>query len=65
MTPSRSVARSWMVGDHARDVEAGRRAGCRTIFVGPAAKDPGADHRVDDVDHLAPLLDKVLAAPSL
>jgi len=28
------LSASWMIGDAARDVEAGRRAGCRTILVG-------------------------------
>jgi D-glycero-D-manno-heptose 1,7-bisphosphate phosphatase len=35
------LERSWMIGDSARDVEAGHAAGCRTILVGkayPAAK---------------------------
>lgn len=27
------LSRSWMIGDRWRDVEAGRAAGCRTIFV--------------------------------
>ena len=27
------LARSWMVGDQDRDLEAGRRAGCRTVLV--------------------------------
>jgi D-glycero-D-manno-heptose 1,7-bisphosphate phosphatase len=27
------VARSWMVGDRWRDVDCGRNAGCRTIFI--------------------------------
>jgi len=27
------LARSWMVGDVLNDVEAGRRAGCRTVLV--------------------------------
>ncbi|MFC9057126.1 D-glycero-alpha-D-manno-heptose-1,7-bisphosphate 7-phosphatase [Streptomyces sp. NPDC057074] len=31
------LASSWMVGDFASDVEAGRRAGCRTAWIGPAA----------------------------
>jgi D-glycero-D-manno-heptose 1,7-bisphosphate phosphatase len=28
------LARSWMVGDQPSDVEAGRRAGCRTVLIG-------------------------------
>jgi D-glycero-D-manno-heptose 1,7-bisphosphate phosphatase len=35
------LARSWMVGDSDVDVEAGRRAGCRTILV----EVPGSAHR--------------------
>ena len=37
-------AKSYMVGDSWRDVEAGRRAGCKTFFV-----DHGADQRVPEV----------------
>ena len=33
------LTRSWMIGDAPRDVEAGRRAGCRGILVGPDAVD--------------------------
>lgn len=29
-----ALAESFMIGDRARDVEAGRRAGCRTILIG-------------------------------
>ncbi|MBN1670672.1 MAG: HAD family hydrolase [Kiritimatiellae bacterium] len=49
---------SWMVGDSERDIEAGRRAGCHTIFVGDveAASSAAADFRVQDVDALAGLL---------
>ena len=35
-----NLARSWMVGDKPSDVEAGRRAGCRTIRLGPADAAP-------------------------
>jgi len=28
------LTRSWMIGDNDRDVEAGRRAGCKTILIG-------------------------------
>lgn len=34
---------SWMVGDRWRDIEAGRRAGCRTVFI-----DRGYDERRPD-----------------
>jgi D-glycero-D-manno-heptose 1,7-bisphosphate phosphatase len=46
------LARSWMVGDRAGDVEAGRRAGCRTILVrtgeGARADVSGADYVAAD-----------------
>jgi len=32
------LARSWLIGDAARDVEAGRRAGCRTILLERSAR---------------------------
>lgn len=51
---------SWMVGDAATDIEAGRRAGCRTVFVGPPEKDHGADFRVDHMDKLPALLERIL-----
>ncbi len=43
---------SWMIGDDKKDVEAGKRAGCRTIFVGHAEKAPEADFRVPDMSEL-------------
>ncbi|MFF2816317.1 D-glycero-alpha-D-manno-heptose-1,7-bisphosphate 7-phosphatase [Kitasatospora cineracea] len=43
------LARSWMVGDFASDVGAGRRAGCRTALVGPAAADPAPDSPAPDL----------------
>ncbi len=36
------LAASWMVGDFASDIEAGRRAGCRTAWVGQAPPDDDA-----------------------
>lgn len=33
------LGRCWMIGDQPRDMEAGRRAGCRTILIGPAASE--------------------------
>ena len=47
------LAESFMVGDRAKDIEAGRRAGCRTIFLdhGYAEKkpDPPADYSTDSL----------------
>jgi D-sedoheptulose 7-phosphate isomerase len=44
------LAASFMVGDRWRDIEAGHRAGCKTIFVdhgySERAPDPPPDHRV-------------------
>ena len=46
------LARSWMIGDRAGDLEAGRRAGCRTILVrtgeGARADASLADHVAAD-----------------
>jgi len=33
------LKRSWMVGDSMRDVEAGQRAGCRTVLIAVAQED--------------------------
>jgi len=54
------LKRSWMIGDHVRDIEAGRRAGCRTIFVGPHTV-PGADYLVSDMAALVEFLRQQLA----
>jgi len=60
------LSRSWMVGDQEKDVEAGRRAGCRTVLVGEPAKPTKADHRVPDMAALVPFLRKHLAgAPAV
>lgn len=37
------LSRSWMVGDSSRDIEAGRAAGCSTVFVGPGGQAARAD----------------------
>jgi D-glycero-D-manno-heptose 1,7-bisphosphate phosphatase len=55
------LRRSWMVGDQEKDVEAGRRAGCRTVLVGAADKPTKADHRVPDMAALAAFLRRHLA----
>lgn len=55
------LTQSWMVGDQPRDVEAGVRAGCRTVFVGRSREmAPPADHTVEDIDSLSELLSKLL-----
>jgi D-glycero-D-manno-heptose 1,7-bisphosphate phosphatase len=54
------LKRSWMVGDHKKDVEAGRRAGCRTVFVGLSGDATNADYEIDSVSHLAGFLRKHL-----
>jgi len=53
------LARSWMIGDSERDVEAGCRAGCRTIRVG-GTQPTAADVRVPDMAHLVTWLDEHL-----
>jgi D-glycero-D-manno-heptose 1,7-bisphosphate phosphatase len=51
------LAASYMVGDRWRDVEAGRRAGCRTVFIDRCyderRPDPPADHDADDLTDAA------------
>jgi len=50
-----TLPESYMVGDHPKDVQAGRAAGCRTVLVktGPAnqegSREDGADHVADDL----------------
>ena len=51
---------SWMVGDQERDIEAGRRAGCRTILVTPGELETKADFRVGDMKNLKSLMADVL-----
>ena len=54
------LSASWMVGDQEKDIEAGRRAGCRTIRVAPAGTETVADYRADDMEALPELLARVL-----
>lgn len=37
------LSRSWMVGDRMTDVEAGHRAGCRSVLLGSAETPEGSD----------------------
>ena len=50
---------SWMVGDQPRDIEAGRRAGCRTIAFS-ADGSVNADYQVTGMKELETLFAKVL-----
>jgi len=50
----------WMVGDKETDVEAGQRAGCRTILVNAQCGDTHATRTVRHIDDLAELLRQVL-----
>lgn len=51
---------SWMIGDAERDVEAGLRAGCRTILIGHETEASCAHHRARDISVLPGLLKTVL-----
>lgn len=51
------LSASYMVGDRWRDVEAGRRAGCRTVFIDRGYRErrpePPADHDAADLSEAA------------
>ncbi|MBI3986628.1 MAG: HAD family hydrolase [Lentisphaerae bacterium] len=50
---------SWMIGDSERDIEAGRRAGCRTVLVG-APEQTAAEFVVPRMDGLPRFLEERL-----
>jgi len=52
---------SWMIGDDERDVEAGRRAGCRTVLVGPLDIKTLADVHVSSMVELQSRIANVLS----
>jgi D-glycero-D-manno-heptose 1,7-bisphosphate phosphatase len=56
-----SLADSFMVGDRWRDVEAGRRAGCRTIFVDLEYNEPRPERPDVTVRSLPEAVDWILA----
>lgn len=43
------LGQSWMIGDGVRDVEAGRRAGCRTVLLAEEEKGSGGEFVVKDL----------------
>lgn len=43
------LKRSWLIGDAIRDCEAGRAAGCATIFLGDEADSPAVDYEEADL----------------
>ncbi|NCD33762.1 MAG: HAD family hydrolase [Spartobacteria bacterium] len=55
------LAHSLMVGDSESDVEAGHRAGCRTVRVHPDASQSAAEYRIHEMQELPDLLEKLLA----
>jgi D-glycero-D-manno-heptose 1,7-bisphosphate phosphatase len=53
------LAQSFMVGDRASDIEAGRAAGCRTIYLrhpDDSAAPCGADHEIERLPQLLDLI---------
>lgn len=55
------LARSWMVGDNEKDVQAGKAAGCRTILVREGQEPTVADYRLSRMADLAGFLKEHLA----
>lgn len=47
------LKKSWMIGDQERDVEAGLRAGCRTVLVENSKRHTRADYRFKNMGKLA------------
>jgi D,D-heptose 1,7-bisphosphate phosphatase len=65
------LARSWVVGDAPRDVDAGKAAGCRAILVkngslaaSPASQEPGSSHADYVVESLAEAMEVIARHPA-
>jgi D-glycero-D-manno-heptose 1,7-bisphosphate phosphatase len=54
------LAASWMIGDSETDIEAGRRAGCRTIRVCADGIETAADFRAANMAELAAKLEQII-----
>jgi D-glycero-D-manno-heptose 1,7-bisphosphate phosphatase len=57
------LARSWMIGDAARDVAAGRSAGCRTILLAESEPGDGDARPTAVVPTFADAVDRILDDP--
>jgi D-glycero-D-manno-heptose 1,7-bisphosphate phosphatase len=49
---------SVMVGDHERDIEAGKKAGCKTVFIG--SEDTSADKKAPSLQAAVPFIFELL-----
>lgn len=49
---------SVMVGDHERDIEAGKKAGCKTVFIG--SEETSADEKASTLQAAVPLILQLL-----
>lgn len=54
------LSSSWMIGDSEKDVEAGHKAGCKTIRVCPPDETTKAEFHVEHIDEVAAILEKEL-----
>jgi D-glycero-D-manno-heptose 1,7-bisphosphate phosphatase len=60
-----SLSRSWVVGDRWRDIEAGRRSGCQTIFVEAGFEQDGPNRPHQIVASLPEAVARILASDGL
>lgn len=58
------LAQSWMIGDEATDVAAGRAAGCRTAFVGQPVGAVDADICASSLDQASRTIAALASSPS-
>jgi D-glycero-D-manno-heptose 1,7-bisphosphate phosphatase len=58
------LSHSWMIGDAASDIEAGRAAGCRTAFVGTPEAGVGADICAPSLDQVSRTITTRASSPS-